>query len=97
MDTPLDEGGWRDAWTAAGVLKDKQIEAIYSSPLRRARDTARIIADATGVCTVVDLPGLVNLNYGDWDALINAGGAGRLPAGVRGLPGLCPGCGNPLW
>jgi broad specificity phosphatase PhoE len=45
IDVGLDEGGWRDAWAAAGVLDEKGIEAVYCSRLRRARDTARVIAD----------------------------------------------------
>ncbi|MEA2608936.1 MAG: putative phosphatase [Chloroflexota bacterium] len=69
LDVPLDEGGWQEAWKAAAELRDSKIQAIYSSPLRRARDTARVIADATGIATVVDQPGLVNLDYGRWEGL----------------------------
>lgn len=68
IDVALDEGGWRDAWTAAGALQDKELKAVYASPLRRARDTARVIADASGIAVVTDLPGLINLNYGAWPA-----------------------------
>lgn len=68
IDVPLDEGGWRDAWTAAGLLESVGLQAVYSSPLRRARDTARIIADAAGLPQVVDFPGLMNLHYGLWDS-----------------------------
>ena len=68
-DVPLDQGGWEDAWGAARVLESQGIEAVYTSPLRRARDTARIIADVAGLDAVVDLPGLVNLHYGQWEAL----------------------------
>jgi broad specificity phosphatase PhoE len=68
-DVPLDQGGWDDAWGAARVLESQGIEAVYTSPLRRARDTARIIADVADIDAVVDLPGLVNLDYGAWEAL----------------------------
>ena len=95
MDTPLDEGGWQDAWTAAGVLKDKEIEAIYASPLRRARDTARIIADACGVCTVVDLPGLVNLHYGDWDGLTPQEAQAAHPQAFADYLAYVPGAATP--
>jgi broad specificity phosphatase PhoE len=71
-DVPLDQGGWDDAWSAGGQLVDAGIEAVYSSPLRRARDTARIVADATGIDAVTDLPGLVNLDYGAWEGLTSA-------------------------
>jgi broad specificity phosphatase PhoE len=69
IDVPLDERGWQDAWGAAAQLRDSGVNAIYSSPLRRARDTARVIADATGTAAVLDLPGIVNLDYGRWEGL----------------------------
>lgn len=68
-DVPLDQGGWEDAWSAARQLEDVGLDAVYSSPLRRARDTARIVADAAGFEQVIDLPGLVNLDYGAWEGL----------------------------
>jgi broad specificity phosphatase PhoE len=68
-DVPLDAGGWQDAWAAAATLSDVGLDAMYSSPCRRARDTARVVADAAGLTTVTDLPGLVNLDYGHWEGL----------------------------
>jgi broad specificity phosphatase PhoE len=68
-DVPLDAGGWQDAWAAADELQDSGITAIYASPCRRARDTARVIADATVLPTVTDLPNLLNLDYGVWEGL----------------------------
>ena len=68
-DVALDQGGWEDAWRAAGQLESAGLTAIYSSPLRRARDTARIVGDVAGVEPVIDLPGLTNLEYGAWEGL----------------------------
>jgi len=68
-DVPLDQGGWEDAWSAARALQDVGLDAVYSSPLRRARDTARIVADGSGLDAVIDLPGLTNLEYGAWEGL----------------------------
>ena len=68
-DVPLDQGGWEDAWSAARHLQDVGLDAIYTSPLRRARDTARIVADGSGIAEVTDLPGLTNLEYGAWEGL----------------------------
>ena len=79
-DVPLDRGGWDDAWSAAAQLADAGLDAVYSSPLRRARDTARIVADAAGVPDVVDLPGLVNLDYGLWEGLTAEESAALDPA-----------------
>jgi broad specificity phosphatase PhoE len=69
IDVPLDAGGWQDAWAAAAELEHAGIEEIYSSPLRRARDTAQVVADAASLSRVLDLPGLVNLDYGRWEGL----------------------------
>jgi broad specificity phosphatase PhoE len=78
-DVALDQGGWDDAWGAARELADTDVAAVYSSPLRRARDTARIVADVAGVATVEDLPGLVNLEYGAWEGLTSDEAADRDP------------------
>jgi broad specificity phosphatase PhoE len=69
IDVPLDAGGWQDAWSAAAELENVGLAEIYSSPLRRARDTAQVVADAAGLTRVLDLPGLVNLDYGDWQGM----------------------------
>jgi broad specificity phosphatase PhoE len=96
IDVALDEGGWRDAWAAAGALGDKGIHAVYSSPLRRARDTARVVADAAAaVPTVTDLPGLVNLDYGDWDGLTPDEAAERDPQAYADYQAYAPGARTP--
>lgn len=79
IDVPLDERGWQDAWGAAAELRDSGVTAIYSSPLRRARDTGRVIADATGTGTLVDMPGIVNLDYGRWEGLTSEEAAAADP------------------
>jgi broad specificity phosphatase PhoE len=48
-DVPLSELGRRQALAVARALADAPIEAIYSSPLRRAKDTARLLADLLGL------------------------------------------------
>lgn len=68
-DVPLDQGGWDDAWSAARRLEGITFDAVYTSPLRRARDTARIIADVADIATVEDFAGFVNLDYGAWEGL----------------------------
>ena len=78
-DVPLDQGGWHDAWCAAGELEGGTYSAVYSSPLRRARDTARIIADVVGIATVEDMPGFVNLEYGAWEGLTSSEASARDP------------------
>ncbi|MDP6099924.1 MAG: histidine phosphatase family protein [Dehalococcoidia bacterium] len=43
-DIELNEQGRRQAWAAGEAMKAEKIDAIYSSPLSRARDTAQQIA-----------------------------------------------------
>ncbi len=67
-DIALNENGLRQAGLLAEYLKDKQIDAIYASPLKRARNTAEIIAGRHGleVKTVTDL---IDINFGEWQGL----------------------------
>ena len=43
-DRPLTEAGKQQAESTGSRLKQESVQAIYSSPLRRARDTAQAIA-----------------------------------------------------
>jgi phosphoserine phosphatase len=67
-DIPLDDLGREEAWAAGKWLKDKNIHAVYTSPLSRARDTAIAIARHHDL-KVLDLPGLADLSYGEWDGV----------------------------
>lgn len=90
-DVPLDQGGWDDAWAAAEQLRDEPLVAIYASPLRRARDTAQIVADVAGLPIVEDLPGLTNLEYGAWEGLTSEEAAARDPEAFAGYQTYAPG------
>ncbi|HSE61366.1 MAG TPA: histidine phosphatase family protein [Candidatus Saccharimonadales bacterium] len=48
LDAPLTTRGERQARQATVLLEGKQIDAIIASPMRRALQTARIIADGLG-------------------------------------------------
>ncbi len=65
-DVNLSEVGREQAQRLADRLKSAAIDAIYSSPLKRARQTAEIIAQATGVEPIVE-EDLVELDYGSWE------------------------------
>ena len=62
-DTRLNEEGERQRRCLALKLKTEQIQAVYSSPLRRAMDTARAIADAQGLEVIAE-PALKEINCG---------------------------------
>lgn len=46
--------GREQASQAGGWLKDQAIRALYSSPLRRARETAACIGQVTGLPVILD-------------------------------------------
>jgi phosphoserine phosphatase len=67
-DIPLSDTGREEARLAGEWLKGATIHAAYCSPLSRARDTGEAIARHHGL-KVLDLPGLTDLCYGDWEGL----------------------------
>ena len=68
MDIPLNETGRAQARLASIRLAVVRATALYSSDLRRAYETARIIGQATGL-GVVQTPGLREINFGVWQGL----------------------------
>jgi broad specificity phosphatase PhoE len=67
-DLPLDDTGLAQAHALAQRLADHPIVAVYSSPLKRAVQTAQPIAQRLGL-PVQPLPGIMDINYGDWQGL----------------------------
>jgi len=67
-DVNLDEMGIKQAELLGNYLSHWGLEAIYSSPLRRALDTANIIAryQKIGVHIAEDL---IDFDYGEWQSL----------------------------
>lgn len=61
----LDEGGVAQAEAAAQRLASSTVAAVYSSPLERTQDTARIIARPHQL-RVRTRRGLGEVDYGDW-------------------------------
>jgi valyl-tRNA synthetase len=53
-DIPLNEIGKKQAQATAERLKNENIDIIVSSPLLRAKETAEIIAKATGASVIID-------------------------------------------
>ncbi|MCG0278657.1 MAG: alpha-ribazole phosphatase [Thermanaeromonas sp.] len=67
-DIELSSRGLKQALLLRQRLQKEDIKAIYTSDLRRARDTASIIAQAHGLA-VNELPSLRELNFGLWEGL----------------------------
>ena len=76
IDIDLNETGIKQAELLAKHLSDRQIESIYSSPLKRARQTAETIAGHHHL-RVETTPGLIDLNYGKWQGLTHQEIKGR--------------------
>jgi broad specificity phosphatase PhoE len=67
-DTPLNDYGRRQAARLAEELAGDGIDAVYSSDLSRARETAEIVAAHLGLPVVIE-PGLREKNWGSWEGL----------------------------
>lgn len=65
-DPPLTDAGLAQAARLAAALREPQPLAVVSSPLRRARDTAEVIARSSGLEVEVD-DRLVEIDYGEWE------------------------------
>ena len=63
-DVPLTDLGWEQARAVAERVGRLRPAAVVTSPLRRCRDTAEVIADDR--IPVVDAPGLVDGRLGEW-------------------------------
>lgn len=53
---------------AQDLLRRERVDAILSSPLQRARQTARYLSSATGLDVTIDA-GLTEIDFGTWDGL----------------------------
>ncbi len=96
IDIELNKTGIKQAELLAKYLSYLRIDAIYSSPLRRALTTAEIMANYHKLDVVIT-PGLIDFDYGEWQGLphqevkdrykelyaqwINHPGRVRMPAG----------------
>jgi broad specificity phosphatase PhoE len=65
-DVALSERGGEQARLVTEAVQERPIEAVYSSPLLRARDTAQPLAEALGLGVVVD-ERLVDMSFGEWE------------------------------
>ncbi len=68
IDIELNDTGRKQAALLAEYLSDAKIEAVYSSPLKRALSTAEAIASGRRLKVEV-APGLIDLNFGKWQGL----------------------------
>ena len=77
-DAPLSELGRRQSQAVADALAMRPIEVVYSSPLRRALETAQPIADRHGLTVHAD-PRLMELNAGVFEGQLRSELAATCP------------------
>lgn len=71
VDIPLNETGKAQAQQLARALDGMHIDRIVSSPLSRAVNTARPLADALGLGIDTDAA-FIERGFGDWEGLTGA-------------------------
>jgi probable phosphoglycerate mutase len=69
-DVPLNDTGRDDARRAARVLAGEQHDAIYTSPLVRAQETAQIIASTLGLGSPALTRGLRERTFGEGEGML---------------------------
>jgi broad specificity phosphatase PhoE len=92
-DRPLNERGREQARALAAELAGRSIDAIYTSDLVRARETAEIVAAQLGLEVRIDA-GLREVDVGTWSGLAHGeievndpAGFGRWQDGGKGWEG----------
>lgn len=85
-DIPLNDTGRAQASMAADLLRRRAWDAVYTSPLARAAETAEVIARELGLPTPTSVPQLVERHYGEAEGLSDTELAARYPKGAR-VPG----------
>lgn len=77
-DVDLDETGYRQAELLAEFLSEREIEAVYSSPLQRALKTARAVASRHKLDVVIT-ESLNDLRFGEWEGMAVPGVQQKYP------------------
>ncbi len=67
-DIPLNDVGQKEAAALGDYLKGISFDAIYTSPLSRAIQTAEAVARSVGLAPKVD-DSLIDLNFGSWQGV----------------------------
>jgi broad specificity phosphatase PhoE len=69
-DVGLSAEGVAEALNAAGFLKKTVFEAVYASPLSRARETAEIVMERNAAPQdIAYIEGLREVDFGDWEGM----------------------------
>lgn len=77
-DPPLNQIGIAQANQLARELANTSIETLYTSPLKRTKKTAQIIADKMCI-DPIDEPRLMEIHQGDWQTRLRSEIENRYP------------------
>jgi broad specificity phosphatase PhoE len=77
-DPPLNDTGRAQAAELSAALEGEPLAAVYSSPLRRALETAEVVAAPHGLVPV-QVDALREVNVGSWEGLTRAEIEERFP------------------
>jgi broad specificity phosphatase PhoE len=81
-DPPLNDAGRAQARELAEQLATESLTALYTSPLRRAHETAHLLASPLGLDVRVS-DALMEVDVGSWSGLTRAEIEARYPAGFQ--------------
>jgi broad specificity phosphatase PhoE len=70
-DPPLNARGRQQAHQLARELQEIGLDVLYTSPLRRAAETAEIVTAALGL-TLYEEPRLMEIHQGDWQTRLRS-------------------------
>ncbi len=68
IDVPLNQVGLSQAEAVGRSLRDSDIDALYSSPLTRAFETAHMLAKGRNL-KIVSEEGFIDINFGLWQGI----------------------------
>jgi broad specificity phosphatase PhoE len=80
-DRPLNDVGRRQALELAELLRGEVLATVYTSPLKRASETARIVAEQLDLVPR-ELEALREIDVGDWEGLTIEEVRARYPAAL---------------
>jgi broad specificity phosphatase PhoE len=81
-DEPLNDTGREQARALAAALAVERLDAVYTSPLLRALETAEIVAASFGLAASAD-PRLMEVDVGSWSGLTREEIAATFPDAYR--------------
>jgi probable phosphoglycerate mutase len=95
IDAPLNHRGRAQAALLAEAVAGLGVQRLVASPLTRAQQTARVIAESVGLSVETD-DSLTEIDYGDWDGEPSAVVMGDAPEAWRTDAGFAPPGGESL-